>query len=114
MDQWLWYARFFKTRSLAIKQVQAGHVRVGGTRISKPAQAVRAGDVLTFPQGRRIRVVRIEATALRRGPASEAQTLYTDLTPPEEEDAPSAARVGARPTKKDRRTLDQTRRGPLE
>ena len=80
IDKWLWQARFFKTRSLAAKQVGSGHVRLNGNRVLKPAQAVAPGDVLTFPQGRIVRVVRIEKLGERRGPAPEAQTLYFDMT----------------------------------
>ncbi|WP_425092095.1 RNA-binding S4 domain-containing protein [Tropicimonas sp. S265A] len=115
LDKWLWFARFFKTRSLAAKTVSAGGVRVNGTRVAKPAAPVATGDVLTFAQGREIRVIRIEAPGKRRGPAPEAQALYTDVAPPS---APSGSqtteRVGKRPTKKDRRALDKTRATPLE
>ena len=110
VDKWLWQARFFKTRSLAARQVAAGHVRVNATKVSKPAQTVSADDVLTFAQSRRIRVVRVIAIAARRGPASEAQTLYQDLTPPEEPKS-EHVRVGTRPTKKDRRAMDALRGG---
>lgn len=108
IDKWLWQARFFKTRSLATKLVADGQVRLNSNRISKPATAIGAGDVLTFAQGARIRVIRVTALATRRGPAPEAQTLYDDLTPPEE-DTPEPARTGPRPTKKDRRALDALR-----
>ncbi len=54
-------------------------MRVNGIRVTRPGREVAAGDVLTLPQGGRIRVVRILALGLRRGPAGEAQTLYTDL-----------------------------------
>lgn len=108
VDKWLWYARFFKTRSLATKLVSGGHLRLNGERIEKPAHSVAPGDVLTFPQGRQVRVVRIVAIGERRGPAPEAQALYEDLTPPEERDKP-VERAGERPTKKDRRALDAFR-----
>ncbi|MBY6201152.1 RNA-binding S4 domain-containing protein [Maritalea mobilis] len=108
LDRWLWQARFFKTRSLAARRVSEGAVRVNADRVTKPAASVGEGDVLTFPQGRQIRVVRIAALATRRGPASEAQTLYDDLTPPEDKVA-APARVGPRPTKKTRRDLDAFR-----
>jgi ribosome-associated heat shock protein Hsp15 len=88
--------------------VAEGHVRVNANRVSKPATAVGAGDVLTFAQGARVRVIRISALGLRRGPAAEAQTLYEDLTPPAP-DTPETARTGPRPTKKDRRALDALR-----
>ena len=74
-------ARFFKTRALAAEVIAAGLVRVNATRISRPGRDIAPGDVLTFPQGARIRVIRILALGLRRGPATEAQTLYLDLEP---------------------------------
>ncbi len=111
LDKWLWYARFFKTRGIASKQVSGGHVRVNGDKAAKPAQPVGPGDVLTFAQARRIRVIRIVALGVRRGPAAEAQGLYDDLTPPEETKAPSEPRSGARPTKRDRRVMDAFRSG---
>ncbi len=105
LDKWLWYARFFKTRGLASRVVAGGQVRVNSVRVGKSAHAVGEGDTLTFPQGRRIRVVRILAPGTRRGPAPEAQGLYDDLTPPEERQPPTP-RIGERPTKRDRRALD--------
>ena len=81
LDKWLWQARFCKTRALAADLIEAGSVRVNGTRVSRPGRDVTSGDVLTFPQGTRIRVVRILALGLRRGPAPEAQALYIDLDP---------------------------------
>ncbi|NHB75133.1 RNA-binding S4 domain-containing protein [Rhodobacter sp. M37P] len=81
MDKWLWQARFFKSRSLAAEAIAAGSVRVNGTRVTRPGRDIAAGDTLTFPQGARIRLVRVLAIGLRRGPAREAQTLYLDLDP---------------------------------
>ncbi|MFD0908295.1 RNA-binding S4 domain-containing protein [Ruegeria arenilitoris] len=110
IDKWLWHARFFKTRSLAAKQVSGGHVRINGDRAQKPAQTVGPGDVLTFAQGCVIRVVQVEILGARRGPATEARTLYTDLT--EEKDNPPqnpGFEGKGRPTKKDRRALDLSR-----
>ena len=80
IDKWLWYARFFKTRGLAARLCAAGKVRVDGRVIDKPHFALRPGQVLTFPQPRRVRVVRVLALGTRRGPAAEAQTLYEDLS----------------------------------
>ncbi len=111
VDKWLWYARFFKTRTLAAAQVSAGHVRLNGDKIHKPAQGVAPGDVLTFAQGKRIRVIRIEALGTRRGPAPEAQALYDDISPPPVARPRSAQGAnprydkGGRPTKKDRRDM---------
>mgnify|MGYP001204851307 CR=1 FL=1 len=79
LDKWLWQARFFKSRGLAAEVIEAGHVRVNGTRISRPGRDILEGDTLTFPQGDRIRLVRVLALGQRRGPAPEAQALYLDL-----------------------------------
>ena len=105
VDKWLWHARFFKTRSLATKQVAGGHVRLNGNRIPKASQVVVAGDTLTFAQALRIKVVEITAIAVRRGPAPEAQALYNDLTPVEDTaDKPDFTQRLGRPSKQDRRT----------
>lgn len=77
LDKWLWQARFFKTRSLAARQVSDGHVRINGTRTVKPAQTVSPGDVLTFPQARVVRVVRIVALGTRRGPRPKRRRFMT-------------------------------------
>lgn len=118
LDKWLWYARFFKTRGLAAKTVTGGHVRVNSSKVAKAATSVGSGDVLTFPQGRHIRVIRIEACGTRRGPAPEAQMLYEDLSPPEisKDPVPSVPRFEGkgRPTKKDRRMTDLSRPDMLE
>ncbi len=79
LDKWLWQARFFKSRGLACDVIEAGHCRVNGQRVTKAGQGVGCGDVLTFPQGGQIRLVRILALGERRGPAPEAQLLYFDL-----------------------------------
>jgi len=79
LDKWLWQARFFKTRALASKLCAAGRVRIDGEKVTKAHAAIRPGHVLTFPQAREIRVVRVIALGTRRGPAVEAQTLYDDL-----------------------------------
>jgi ribosome-associated heat shock protein Hsp15 len=115
LDKWLWHARFFKTRTLAAKVVSGGHVRVNASKVSKPATTVVADTVLTFPQGNQIRVIKIVELGTRRGPASEAQTLYEDLSPPEEKiPQEHSHRGGARPTKKDRRSLDLIRARTLD
>lgn len=91
LDKWLWQARFFKSRSLAAELIETGHVRVNGTRVTRPGRDVGEGDTLTFPQGNRIRLVRVLALGQRRGPAPEAQGLYLDLDPaatPEPSDLP--------------------------
>lgn len=115
IDKWLWQARFFKTRSLAAKVVSGGHVRVNSDKIDKPARNVGPGDVLTFAQGRDVRIVRIVALGTRRGPASEAQTLYEDLSPPRNDAPTNPGFEGkGRPTKKERRQIDLSRGQTLE
>ncbi|MBI1171919.1 RNA-binding S4 domain-containing protein [bacterium] len=81
LDKWLFQARFFKGRELAADMIGQGHLRINGQRCAKAGHAVAPGDVLTFAQGNRIRVIRILQLAERRGPASEAQGLYLDLAP---------------------------------
>ena len=111
-DKWLWYARFFKTRTLASKVCIAGKLRIAGNATVKAHQKVKVGDVLTFPQGRHIRVVKVLALGVRRGPASEAQGLYEDLKPPTAEarlprdtETPRRETGSGRPTKKERRAI---------
>jgi len=77
IDKWLWAARFFKTRSLAAKEVGAGHVAVNGDRV-KPARMVRVGDLLTIRQGFLETSVRIQSLSEHRGPAVVARTLYEE------------------------------------
>ena len=81
LDKWLWQARFFKSRVLAADVVESGHCRVNGNRVKKPGHGICIGDVLTFAQTKQIRVIRVLALGLRRGPAAEAQALYLDLDP---------------------------------
>ncbi len=80
LDRWLWFARFFKSRSLAARVCADRRIRVNGAVVAKPDHRVRIGDVLTFPQGREIRVVRVAGIGSRRGPAVEARTLFDDLS----------------------------------
>lgn len=119
IDKWLWYARFLKTRSLATKFVEGGKIRrrrerpedAEASRITKANQLVYPGDVLTFPLGPHIRVVKVVEIGSRRGPATEARTLYEDLDPPlpKKQDGqfpePPGISAGRRPTKKERRAL---------
>ena len=112
-DKWLWYARFFKTRSLASKACKAGHLRIDSSTVVKANSTVKVGDVLTFPQGRHIRVIKVLGLGVRRGPAPEAQELYEDLKPPEPSNRlpplgqARRPRGAGRPTKKQRRDLEK-------
>lgn len=114
LDKWLWFARFLKSRTMAAELCADGRVRISGRVVSKPSQTVKVGDVLTFPLGHHVRVIEVKALGVRRGPATEAQTLYADLSPPQprsKEDRPQAVAErdpgAGRPTKADRRAIDR-------
>jgi ribosome-associated heat shock protein Hsp15 len=116
LDKWLWHARFARTRSLAAKLVAGARVRINGNPTEKAHHAVRPGDVLTFPLGPHIRVIKVLALGIRRGPAPEARLLYEDLEPPQSnppapKDPPVAPRDdgAGRPTKRERRETDRLR-----
>lgn len=105
IDRWLWAARAFKTRSLAAEACDGGKVTVNGAT-AKPHKGVRPGDELVIGHGGDKRIWKVLGLAERRGPASEARLLYEDLTPPPPpRDAGEPLRVGARPTKRDRRQM---------
>jgi ribosome-associated heat shock protein Hsp15 len=82
LDQWLWFARFAKSRSLAARLCAAGAVAVNGTVVSKPSHAVRVGDAVALPQGRLRRTVRVRDLGARRGPPREARLLYDEAAAP--------------------------------
>lgn len=117
LDKWLWYARFFKTRSAATKAIQGGRFRLDGEIMSKPHRQAICGQVLTFVQGSHVRVIRILTLGSRRGPAPEAALLYEDLAPitPRDTAAGSPGKFGfetrgkgeGRPTKRQRRQTDR-------
>ena len=115
LDKWLWFARFFKSRSLATRFCTASRLRINGKLVSKPHYALKTGDVLTFPLGPHVRIIEVAALGERRGPAPEARTLYEDLDPPPPRRADTAktaasgsrARGAGRPTKAERRAIDK-------
>jgi ribosome-associated heat shock protein Hsp15 len=78
LDQWLWFARLAKSRSLAARLCAAGAIRVNGATVTKANQTVRIGDSVVVPQGSVQRTVRVLALGVRRGPASEARALYQE------------------------------------
>jgi ribosome-associated heat shock protein Hsp15 len=118
IDRWLWAARFFKTRGAATDAVVGGRVHLNGARV-KPAKEVRAGDVLRVTIGDVRREVVVRGVAERRGPASVAATLYEEtpesIARREQRAAerrlgrPLGVELGVRPTKRDRRRLDELR-----
>lgn len=119
LDKWLWFARFFKSRSLAAEACRGHKVRLNGGHVAKAAATVKVGDILTFARGEHLFTVKVLALGSRRGPAPEAQALYEDLSPPppkrDDPDipAPVAAREAGsgRPTKAERRATDRLRGG---
>jgi len=81
LDRWLWCARFVKSRSLAARLCTSERVLLGDALVQKAHHAVRVGDRLTLRLGRLERRIEVLALAERRGPASEARTLYAETGP---------------------------------
>ncbi|HEY0597044.1 RNA-binding S4 domain-containing protein [Sphingopyxis sp.] len=81
IDRFLWFARLAKTRGVAQALCEQGHIRLDGRRIGRAHVAVRPGNVLSLMAHGRVRVLRIERLPTRRGPASEAATLYREISP---------------------------------
>ncbi|QDH70568.1 RNA-binding S4 domain-containing protein [Marilutibacter alkalisoli] len=77
LDQWLWAARFFKTRSLAKQAVETGKVEVGGQR-AKPSRTVRVGDTLRVARAQEVFEIEVRGISDTRGPAKVAQALYEE------------------------------------
>jgi len=118
LDQWLWAARFFKTRSLAAEAIEGGKVQVNDER-AKRAKPVRAGDVIRVRLGPYEHLVTVRAVAARRGPAAAAAELYEERPESREARERLAAQLKSvaplfhydkgRPTKKDRRDIERLR-----
>jgi ribosome-associated heat shock protein Hsp15 len=120
LDRFLFFSRALKSRTLAQKIIETGAIRVNSERTARSDHKVGAGDVLTMALHDRIVVWRIIDPGMRRGPASEAQGLYEDLSPPalpRAERSPYEAAIAprpegaGRPTKKERRETDKLRDG---
>ena len=130
LDKWLWYTRVIKSRTQAAGLVTDGKVRVNRARVDKPGTTVKPGDVVTVTVRGAVRVLKVMAPGVRRGPPAEAQGLYEDVGPsvpaaghgPGRAEAGGAAGQGAgqgpdqgpygerapgsgRPTKRERRQL---------
>lgn len=112
VDKWLWFARVVKTRTLAQKLVTAGHVRINREKQSDASHPVKIGDTLTISLDSGVRVLRVLAAGVRRGPPGDARLLFEDLSPPPmRAPAPSAGpHSSGRPNKRDRRLLAAFRR----
>jgi ribosome-associated heat shock protein Hsp15 len=80
LDKYLWFARIVKTRPLAQQMAENGRIRISGRVADRAHAPVKVGDVLAFAQRGTVRVLRVEALPLRRGPPMEARTLYSELT----------------------------------
>jgi ribosome-associated heat shock protein Hsp15 len=110
VDRWLWSVRLAKTRSDAATACRGGHVRVND-RPAKPATSVSAGDTVRVRMHDRTRIVEVTNVIQKRVGAPQAQTCYVDHSPPPppREALPVFARDrgAGRPTKRDRRMLDQ-------
>lgn len=115
LDRFLFFSRAVKSRTLAQKLIETGAIRVNSERTERTDHKVGAGDVLTMSLHGRILVWRILDPGTRRGPASEAQGLYEDMSPPappRTERSPFEAAIAGRPqgtgrpTKKERRETD--------
>ena len=117
IDKWLWAARFYKTRSLAVEEIDKGRVRVNDIE-AKPSREVKAGDMVALRQGMLTRTLVVRGISSQRGPAPVAQQLYEEtgeslalkaraaeqrhLT-----NDPASSMEHGRPTKRDRRSLDK-------
>ena len=118
IDKWLWAARFFKTRSAATEAVNGGRVHVNDAR-AKPAKEVVVGDTVALTVGDVPWTVVVTGIADKRGSASVAATLYAETPQSRAERErrnaerrfarPVGADLGARPTKRDRRRIDDVR-----
>ncbi|MDD0837133.1 RNA-binding S4 domain-containing protein [Curvibacter sp. HBC61] len=119
LDKWLWSARFYKTRSLAVEEISKGRVSVNGAAV-KPAREVRPGDQVQLRQGPVERTVQVLGLSAQRGPAPAAQKLYeeTAASVAAREQAAEQRRLApepalslseGRPTKRDRRHIERNR-----
>ncbi|GAB2728577.1 RNA-binding S4 domain-containing protein [Melaminivora jejuensis] len=121
LDKWLWCARFYKTRGLAVEEIGRGRVTVNGQN-AKAARELRVGDTVALRQGHTARTVVVRGLSNMRGPAAVAQLLYYETAESiaAREQAMLARRLapepaddlqGGRPTKRDRRDMDRLRTG---
>ncbi|WP_041388695.1 RNA-binding S4 domain-containing protein [Polaromonas sp. JS666] len=121
IDKWLWAARFYKTRSLAVEEIDKGRVHINDQE-AKPAREVKVGDTVNLRQGPVTRTLVVRGISGQRGPAPVAQRLYEETadsvkareqTAEQRRYAPDPARSieHGRPTKRGRRELDDARRG---
>ena len=79
LDRYLFFIRLVKSRTLAQALIEEGHVRIDGKRVAKPSEEVREGSVIALPLYGRVRILRVTALPVRRGPAAEARTHYEEI-----------------------------------
>lgn len=115
IDKWLWAARFFKTRALAVDALENGRVLVDGVRV-KPAKTIGIGEQLEIRMGQAIFEIEVLGLSDKRGPAPVAQQLYRESEVSRERRAAMAAQLKlqpeffttrGRPTKRDRRQIEK-------
>ena len=82
LDKFLWFARIVKTRALAQALAEGGRLRLSGRVIDRAHAPVKVGDVLSFAVHGKVRVLRVEALPVRRGPPAEARALYSEVDEP--------------------------------
>ena len=118
IDKWVWAARFFKTRSIAKTAIEGGKVHIDGQRV-KVSREIGVGDIIAIKQGWDEKEIQVAALSDRRGPASEAQSLYTETERSiarraKEAEARKAAgamaRPAQRPGKHERKALERLRK----
>ena len=114
LDKWLWAARFFKTRTLAVEAVEGGRVSVHGDR-AKPAKELTVGDMVSVRRPPFEHVVRVRSLSDKRGSATVAAALYEETGESKARRATLTAemkslpqpRFKGRPTKKTRRDYEK-------
>lgn len=119
IDKWLWAARFYKTRTLAVEEIDKGRVRINNLEV-KPAREVKIGDTVALRQGPVIRTLLVRGISSQRAAAPVAQQLYTEtdeslalraLAAEQRRlgQEPASSLEHGRPTKRDRRDMDKAR-----
>ncbi|HEY3049597.1 MAG TPA: S4 domain-containing protein [Polaromonas sp.] len=117
IDKWLWAARFYKTRSLAVEEIDKGRVRINDQE-AKPAREVKVGDTVSLRQGPVTRTLVVRGISSQRGPAPVAQQLYEETAESLAQKAlaaeqrrlasdPASSLEHGRPTKRDRRDMEK-------
>ena len=115
IDKWLWAARIFKTRSIAVDACKNGRVTIGGVNV-KPSHTVKAGEVVSVRKPPVTYSFKILKTIEQRVGAKLPPEIYENVTPPDQYELLEMSRISGfvnrargmgRPTKKDRRALDE-------